>query len=56
MDRPQVIQTVAADADGVARFEIFVVNQASNFADGILFQAASVGECEESQLKLFVFE
>jgi len=56
MDRPQVIQTVTADADGVARFEIFVVNQASNFVDGILFQAASVGECEESQLKLFVFE
>jgi len=56
MDKPKIIQTVTADADGVARFEIFVVNQASNFANGILFQAASVGECEESQLKLFVFE
>jgi len=56
LHKPKIIQTVQADEVGVARFEIYVAPQAADVVKGILFQAASVGECEESQLKLFVFE
>jgi len=56
LENPRIIQTVIADAEGIARFEIDVVERAADFAEGILFQAIDANNCEESQLKLFVFE
>ncbi len=56
LENPRIIQTIIANAEGVATFTIDVVERAADISEGILFQAIDATNCEESQLKLFVFE